>query len=321
MSDLFAEIRTVLEFILLGGMFTIVLAYAFIWIHPLKDAVNEYWKRARSFLFGERGQAEADSQTRAPRKREGSNGRTEASLARTVILTALAAGYLYFAGSVTNVVGYWLVEPAHNADLARFYMSLEEVKPKECPAVPEAQTWKDWVYLNRLVWCRANSECAAAIYRATLREEAVWRTLARESAEDTLGGLVKHIRLARGAALCALGIGVLALLKTLGALFVRFGPKRRSLYKALVDPNVKDGVAPEEIHWGTYKAIAVYLLTAFLCAAVYLVGMQSYMNAEREFHGFVHFGAREAQEKLRAETSKAQESSGQQGTGGKAVEK
>lgn len=294
MADLLDGLLTILEFILLGGIATIVLLYAFIWIHPVKHALSGYYRDSKSFLF---------------------DTNSDTFRLKTTIIVALATGYLYFAGSITNATGYWLMEPAHNSELSRFYWSLRtKDRPKECELLTKAQTQqipaKQWMILQRIVWSRNGSECEKLAYATTLSDEASWRTLARESASDGLDGLVKHIRLARGAAVCALGITGLALLKTAGAicvLLVTLGPVKwaKFLYRGLIDEKALDTVQPEEIRNKTRGAFGVYLITALLGIGAYLICVESYMNVEREFHGLAYFGAEAAKEKVKGELSAA----------------
>lgn len=288
MGDLFEGLRTVSEFILLGGMITLALAYGFIWIHPIKNILIGYFNESRTFLLG----TNSDQKNHA-----------DSSVLTRAMVIALTAGSLYFAGSVTNVVGYWVMEPAHNADLARFYTLSIQSEPELCKndhAVKEEIAWYEWVVFKRLVWARNGSSCEQGTYKVILEDEAFWRTHARESAEDELDSLIKHIRLARGAALSAMLITWLSLLKLFGSLVVWVSASKR-LFKALIEPNSEASISKPDVRRLTRRAIVVYLLTAVFGAGLYLVTLKGYLNIEREFHGLARFGASAVKEKLAAE--------------------
>ena len=140
MTGLIEALVTLLEFILLGGMATILLAYAFIWIHPAKNALSEYYKKASSLLV------------RKP---------LDAPGLRAVLIGIFGLGYLYLAGSVTNSTSYWFLEPAHNAELGRFYSSFKDTNIKGCSpevAGKEIPT-KEWIRLERVLWSRQGGDC------------------------------------------------------------------------------------------------------------------------------------------------------------------
>jgi len=249
MNDIFSWLRDIFEYVLLGGMAFAVLVYAFIWIHPLKRWLSEYNHAVINFLFGP--------------------GSLDITRATGIVMFAFC---LFLVGIVTNVVGYWFVEPAHNEDLIYFYRSLDppldlastcqtDKRACDCPEGGPASSilgrmLRELKYLGILL-SRSESNCARLAYSTTLNDEASWRTLARESAEDALGGLIKQIRLSRGAAVCALGITLLAILKMGGAALVRRMAKKRhqgrlgwlKLYRILIvpEPAAVDASLPESL--------------------------------------------------------------------------
>lgn len=292
MKEISELVLTLLEFILLGGLTAFVLLYAFIWIHPVKKWLSDYYEDAKAFLLGE-------GPSTAP--------------ARTWVGGAVLLGCLYAAGSLTNAVGYWLLEPVHNADLAPFYWSLrtEGVVPS-CASAAKAQAaslpLKEWMLLNRILWTRQGTDCERLTYASFLNDEAFWRTASPEAAADGLDGLIKHIRIARGVALCAFGIAFLAVFKIAGAIIVLFatllprGKGSGRLYKSLINATAAETVTVSEIRKRTRERAAVYLLTLALGAGLYVVAAKGWMSAEREFHGLAYFGATAAKEKVRAES-------------------
>ena len=196
MKEIFEGLKSIVEFILLGGMITAVLAYGFIWIHPLKVALTEYFKDSYQFLVG--------SQVK-PGEKEG-DGQPTFSKPATISVLALLAGYLYFAGSLTNVVGYWVMKPAHNADLARFYAELSSECPtiktlphasSDHPEITDGPAWYqqqirpyEWIVFKRLLWAResqsAEQNYNESKYHLSLKEEAEFRTYSPESADGQL---------------------------------------------------------------------------------------------------------------------------------------
>lgn len=293
MKDFFDTIQTISEFVLLGGMITVTMAYGFIWIHPVRDSLVSYYKDSRAFLLG------AGKRMRAP-----DDSARESSHLRTVIVTALSVGYLYVAGSVGNALGYWLMEPGHNAFLATYY-SRAKSSPPDCASRADLSReipLIDWLLLKRIAWDRGTLDCEQAVYETTLLDEAEWRTYDRQSADDELDGLVKHIRLSRGAALCALALTLMAILKLIGSLVVFSvpGSRKKWLYTRLIDKRM-----PKRPSRTIMRAAGVYLVTTFAAAALYSGSLMAYLNTEREYHGFAHFGARNALEKFQYQITHA----------------
>jgi hypothetical protein len=159
----------------------------------------------------------------------------------------------------------------------------------------------------------------------TLKDEAEWRTYDRQSADDELDDILKHIRLERGAAVCALVIAILAVAKLFSSLLVisLSGAPKRWLFGILIDakpPQVDEGVDkkhPPEQSGLSHSALLqkkltsvaaraawVYLVTILISILFYGASLSAYLNTEREYHGFAHYGAASSKEKFEKEISK-----------------
>jgi hypothetical protein len=78
-----------------------------------------YYRESRDFLFGHESSGASWSLPGGAINRWSSQGESESSKLRMAAITVISVGYLYVAGSVGNAVGYWLMEPSHNAYLVR----------------------------------------------------------------------------------------------------------------------------------------------------------------------------------------------------------
>ena len=283
MKDLFESFKTASEFTILGGMATAVLAYAIIWIHPLKDATGRYLADSKRYLFGP----------------DGVFGKEFDSRARVTLVALFVLGGLYYLGSVTNAAGYWLMEPTHDIELTRYYWTLPQKVPTTCDHVKqEAERDKSFreksidqgTLLFRPVIRREETPCEKLTHQRTLQDEADWRTNARESAAESLDDIVKHIRLSRGAAVCALGLVVLTTLKILAAVYSLLRDKL-SVYKIFIDEKATETPPARKTTKEYLKAYAVTLVLSF---AIYGICLKGYINTEREFHGLAFYGAQAA---------------------------
>ena len=114
--------------------------------------------------------------------------------------------------------------------------------------------------------------------------------------EYALDSIIKHLRIARGAALCAAVFTFLAFLKFLGALLIFLvsvvcGDCGRWGFVRVIDPTATASITKGEILKATMCHGLVYFATVALAAGFYFVTLQGYLTAEREYHGLAHFGA------------------------------
>lgn len=296
MGDLVDSLVRVFEFLIQGMLALVVVGFALVFVHPVKESVFQHLGAIHRYLLGK---------TPVPNE--------------AIILVAL--GLLYFLGVFTNVVGYWLLEPVHHAVI----LDAEKVNLVSAPdAVSPSATLNGAHLLSRRVLYplriflddQAKREGTGG-YATYIRDEVQWRNCNIEALKHALDPLFKQSRIIRGTIICSLAFCVVALLKFFyfGLVWILFHMPRRCtslagwLYRHTVHPTILEpapdddkarpssqGSKPSrraydaEIRLTRRYALSSLTLSA-LAALLYLLALAGWQTIEKEYHLMARVGA------------------------------
>lgn len=274
MGDLVDSIVRIFEFMVQGSLTLIVIAYVLVWIHPLKRALFTHWGIAKSFML-------------------------EHLVDRPVfpkIEAALFLGAIYFLGVITNVFGYWLLQPAHKAIIDAVENRNHIIDTEKLFVLPLEHGW------------RARDDTTGfAAYQNYLQDEVKWRNLKLDAMRHALDPLLKQLRIVRGTAVFALTMALLALVRVayfavLILIFPLFPTLSHRLYLATVRPFDSKETIPEKKMRHETRVFAFTHFIYFLAAvALYIAIMLAYKTAETEYHLLASSGAKHAIELFKME--------------------
>lgn len=183
MGELVDALVRVLEFVVQGALAVLLLGFALAGFHALKDSVYEHVHEMTAFMLP--------------------NWKV---LKHPNTVVSVVIGVLYIAGIVTNSVGYWVLDPAH-----QIVISAAVSSPPNGGAAPVTASTLVGVVLRRVVFDR--SPAPTKEYPQYLSEEVAWRNSNLEAVKHALDPLLKQCRVIRGTAVIALGFFLFSLLK------------------------------------------------------------------------------------------------------------
>lgn len=273
MGDFIDSLVRVFEILAQGALAVAVVGYLLIWVHPIKRAVTDHLRSAHTFVLS--GWAEP--------------------LAKTAAAVVVIAG-VYFLGVITNVVGYWLLDPAHEAIIANTASII---------AQPDTTApMSSWEVLYLPFSRNAKSEHKAQ-YLHYLSEEASWRNTNLEGMKHALDPLLKQIRILRGTVVCALLFAILAGVRVLYFLIAL-------VVLPLLPTTVQSGlvsttVTADPSSASRARSLRICIARVALAHTVYFVGalvvyasvMPAYRTIETEYHLLAHYGAVEGERSFR----------------------
>lgn len=296
MGDLIDSLVRVFEFLIQGILAMVVVGFALVWLHPLKRAVFSYANDIRKFMLeGTRGNS-----SELPKL---------AQELRKIIVPVAFLGLAYFFGILTNVIGYWVLEPVHHlaildAERAANRATAKQIVPiKNISAKPPgfmARACLPW----RRVLGGAQDQDASMAYVIYLREEVKWRNCGLPALSHALDPQLKQFRVVRGAIVCSLALFSLALAKGIYFLLIwvflnspwASSKAIRWLYDHTVDPaTLQKQIEPGGRQKRDPRLLAKYALGALtlsvLALGLYLMSLSGWQTVEKEYHLMARFGA------------------------------
>lgn len=281
MKDVVEALEGIIEFLIQGSLMLVVILYFAAFAHPIPTLLRKYL---------------ADLWTAI-------SGRNTPKGSANPIMIVLACAALYFLGTTSNVVNYWVLAPVHNS-------IIQEAREEGCPEVRQEGCVDNFARrgdfefltesLEQLITRRDQSQTA---YDKYISDDAKWRDQNLEAHESILPSLRKYIRIVRGVAVASYAIFLIALLKSLVGLLIVFvarvprkgAPNRVAwvLFRYLVSyAAYQDRSAEAKVGHDTLKRMVVpNLILAALGLVVFSVAIWSYRTIEYEFQLMVLFGA------------------------------
>lgn len=234
MGDLVDSLVRVFEFLIQGFLAVFVVGYVLIWFHPVKRALSIYIRAIHQLLI----EGWKLPELKLP----------------TAVAPIVLIGLVYFLGILTNVIGYWILEPVHHLailDADRVYsVANDQTAPKK-PASHKLPSFAATALLP-LKWIvgEVQAEDQEITYANYLRQEVRWRNCNLEALSHALDPHIKQFRVIRGTIVCSLAICIVSLLKSLHFTLIWVLLRRRRsrpwvdwLYEHTVDPISAQSVA------------------------------------------------------------------------------
>lgn len=300
MGELVDSLVRVFEFLIQGILAVSVVGFALVWIHPIKSAFVGYFKAIHKFVLEGRELPNA-------------------------VVVGILLGMVYFLGVLTNIVGYWVLEPVHHAAIRDVEVSAptasENLTTSFSP-FSSVTLFSERAFLPlKQVVGRVPVEAQVEFYISYLHHEVDWRNCNLPALSHALDPQIKQFRIVRGTILCSLAFCVLALAKSayffLVWLLTLFPWRSQSfvdwLYRHTVQPSsvrspnstpaaalasaVKDGhlnetqFTREETGKQTRKYALGALTLAVLALLCYLLSLSGWQTVEREYHLMARLGA------------------------------
>ena len=270
MGELVDALVRVLEFVVQGALAVLLIGFMLAWIHNLKDSVYQHAREMTRYMLG-----------------------TAKTLRHPNAIITILIGVLYIAGIITNSVGYWLLDPAHELVIAAAVPSSQNASPQPVSALSLVRVVTSRVMLG-------TSPPPKAEYVQYLNDEVEWRNRNLDAVKHALDPLLKQNRVIRGTAVISLGFFFVSILKVISfllclALLSLPGVFRRwgdHLYRNLVDPHHgEDAVKNQRVRRAITLNYAVSnLLYAVVAFSVLWCALGGYATTEREYHIMAHAG-------------------------------
>lgn len=279
MGELVDALVRVLEFVVQGALAVLLIGFMLAWIHNLKESVYQHAREMTRYMLG-----------------------TAKTLKHPNAIITILIGVLYIAGIITNSVGYWLLDPAHELVIAAAVPSSQNASPQPVSALSLVRVVTSRVMLG-------TSPPPKGEYVQYLNDEVEWRNRNLEAVKHALDPLLKQNRVIRGTAVISLGFFFVSILKVISfllcfALLSLPGVFRRwgdDLYRNLVDPHHGEGPTKNlrVRRVITLNYVVSNLLYAVVAFIVLWCALGGYATTEREYHIMAHAGKVTAAEVFR----------------------
>jgi len=267
MGELVDALVRVLEFVVQGALAVLLIGFMLAWVHKLKESVYQHAREMTHYMLG-----------------------TAKTLKHPNAIITILIGVLYIAGIITNSVGYWLLDPAHELVIAAVVPSSQNATPQPVSALSLVRVVTSRVMLG-------TSPPPKGEYVQYLNDEVEWRNRNLGAVKHALDPLLKQNRVIRGTAVISLGFFFVSILKAISfllcfALLSLPGVFRRwgvHLYRNLVDPHHSEGTAKNRREITRDYAVSnlLYAVVAFI---VLWCALGGYATTEREYHIMAHAG-------------------------------
>ncbi|MDP9122729.1 MAG: hypothetical protein M3O15_15390 [Acidobacteriota bacterium] len=266
------------EYIVQGVLTALVLGYVLVWAHPVKDSVTRSIGTITRYLLYPHWQEKVPSPA----------------------IAIILLGSAYFLGVISNVAGYWLLEPVHGRVIHSVAAATNPSSPTFKGFTPEADApyWNTVLLPLRIG--KAVDDFPA--YRDHLREKVLWANCKLDAMQDALNPLLKQSRIIRGVAVCALTFSLIAILKAVYFscvwLLLHFRPRlgdwlyRRTVKNPIPDePEGSTGTDKKRSFIDTKRAIQAALTYAIFATSIYLSSIAGWRAVEVEYHLTAHYGS------------------------------
>lgn len=267
------------EFIVQGILTALVLAYVLVWVHPIKDSVSRNIESITRYMLYPHWKQPVP----------------------VAAIAVLLVGGAYFLGVITNVAGYWLLEPIHYRVIRRVEAATvhSPIHPslysKRSTPQRDAPYWSTTLLPFRIGLTEGERSDDFRAYENHLQEEVLWGNCKLDAMQDALSPLLKQSRLIRGVVVCALAFSLVAILKAVYFSFVWFLLRfRRPLGSWLYEHTVKIPI-PDQREGSemtdTKRVIQAALIYVLFATAIYLSSVAGWMTVETEYHLIAHYGS------------------------------